>query len=229
MLSLPENAPNYVIYLETGRNSLHLDALRLHRQYIAKALNYPENRLPRILAEETIARNTFWAKSWHDICEEHRIDTSLNANLADANSVVLAKLREIEYCQFVERARQSTFHDLYCRLRFSNNYFAMGIYPSKMAGTIIRARSGLLNINARSFKKDTDGICTVCNLDEVENTLHFVAVCPLYKRIRTNHFGKSTLSESEVVDLLNGSNNKSLYEYLNEATKYRKLIISEFI
>jgi len=58
---------------------------------------------------------------------------------------------------------------------------------------IIKARGGLLNINARAFKDNTDGLCTLCNLDAPENTYHFISVCPVYKYARKVHLGSELL------------------------------------
>ena len=92
----------------------------------------------------------------------------------------------------------------------------------------IRARGGLLDINARSFKANTDGNCTICNMNESENVFHFVGVCPIYNNFRMMYFGRTYLDLANVIDILNGKSFKTFYLYLESCLKYRKLLINEF-
>jgi len=230
MLSLPDNTPNYVIYLESGLNPVYIFSLQLHRNYINKALNYPENRLPHRLAKEVIRRNTFWAESWTNLCVEVGIDTDSLSGLPmlQADSNVLTRLKEIERQKYLDSAKQSTLHDMYSRLNHDKNDLIYGNLSAKVSSLIIKARSGLLNINAKAFKNSTYGICTICNLDQSENTFHFVCICPIFKLIRLRYLGKTALTEEDLINQLNGSNYVNFYKYLQEALKYRNLIINEF-
>ena len=92
----------------------------------------------------------------------------------------------------------------------------------------MKASGGLLYINARAFKANTEGLCTVCNLDASENTEHFVAICPLFKRIRSRYFGYEMLSNEQLLEILNGKDFCSLFNFLTDALKYRDLLLNEF-
>ena len=54
-------------------------------------------------------------------------------------------------------------------------------FQSWPTSLILKARCGMLDLNARSVLFNTAGICSVCNLNEVENTLHLIGICPLFK------------------------------------------------
>lgn len=97
-----------------------------------------------------------------------------------------------------------------------------------MISIIFKARGGLLNINARAFKAGTVGLCSLCNMDEVENTFHFVSECPIFKPYRLLYFKKASLTYEEFIEILNGKDYAFLFRYLKAALKYRWLLINEY-
>jgi len=191
-------------------------------------LELPENRLPRILAEEIIRQKVFWFEEWEDICNKNQMAIN-DLPLKTMHKVIIDNTVKNEFLDLIENAKNGTFHDLYPHLDFDRPPpFKHGL-STNVTSLLIKARGGLLNINARSFKDNTDGRCTVCNLDAIENTQHFVGVCPVYAYIRKKYFNKTILNENEVLDILNGESYLELYYYLTEALKYRKMIITEFV
>ena len=122
----------------------------------------------------------------------------------------------------------SQFHDLYPKLQHNVSILLNDLSP-RATSLIIKARGGLLDLNARCFKPNTDGYCTICNLNESENTLHFIGICPAYKEYRWAYFGKKVLNTyKSVLNILNGKNINSLYWYLEKCIKYRILKPNEF-
>ena len=75
---------------------------------------------------------------------------------------------------------------------------------------------------------NTAGICSICNLSEVENRLHFIGICPIFKSLRLSYFGKTILDEYEVICLLNGCDCYALYKCIEKCLNYRKLNVNEF-
>ena len=186
--------------------------------------------MPKILALEDIAQNISWAKDWEIVCNESGIDMLYleNLSLSEEFSFILNELKSHEISVNIQNAKCSQFHDSYNALDFNAPPLLLAGYDSRATGLLVKTRGGLLDINARAFKNNTFGICTVCNLDAAENTYHFIGVCPIYKRIRFMHFNKITLDHDEFLNILNGSSNASLIKYLQEALLYRKLILNEF-
>ena len=127
---------------------------------------------------------------------------------------------------FKSDAIRSQFHDLYPKLQHNVSILLNDLSP-RATSLIIKARGGLLDLNARCFKPNTDGYCTICNLNESENTLHFIGICPAYKEYRA-YFGKKVLNLYDVLNILNGKNLNSLYWYLEKCIKHRNLILNEF-
>lgn len=230
MLNLPNNTPNYLLHLETGLDSLYISTLKLHFAYINKVLQLPSYRLPRVLAAEILEKKTYWAEEWLNISRtlQYSSDNS-NRPLCAESKQILNLLCVMERNDAIVKAKSSQFHDLYSHLNYdiSSHYYAPR-WSTRATSIIIRARGGLLNINARAFKSNTIGLCTICNLDQSENTFHFIGVCPIYNNTRLRYFGKVTLDANDVIDLLNGQNFRSLYNYLENCIKYRNLILNEF-
>ena len=71
------------------------------------------------------------------------------------------------------------------------------------------------------------GNCSLCNLQEREDILHFIGVCPVLKEIRRHYFGKNALLIEEVKTYLNGSDWQLLFNFYSKAYAYRTMIISE--
>lgn len=219
-----------MINLETEQQSQFSATLRLHFDYIRKVLNYPSNRLPCILAKEIIRKNCLWGNAWSSLCEQNQIDIEYmdQQPLEVKHCLILNIVKQNEINNFKNDARNSRFHDLYPLLNFDIPSKLVNDFQSDACSLIIKARSGLLNLNAKAFKNNTDGRCNICNLDAVENTNHFIGICPIFKNIRKFYFNKETLNINEVVEILNGKDYFVLYKYLLDALKYRNLIVNEF-
>ena len=225
---LPSNTPNYMINLETGVDPLFLTTLKLHFDYINRALSLSPSRLPNILALKIIDLNVSWAKEWKNLCALLNYtpqDSSLP--ICKYSRDILQLLQSHEYAANINKASNSQFHDLYNKLEYNVPPLLAQLSP-RASSLIIRARGGLLNINARSFIINTDGICTLCNMNEVENIFHFIGICPVFSNFRITYFQQDILELADVIDILNGKAYKSLYLYIESCLNYRKLIISEF-
>lgn len=81
MLYLPATTPNYMLYIETGFNSLFISTIKMHFCYIKKVLSLNSERLPRILAEKVIELNLLWAKEWSNLCNVLQFSPPNNSNL----------------------------------------------------------------------------------------------------------------------------------------------------
>lgn len=228
MLFLPANSPNYLLYLETGYHCLFASTLGSHFVYINKVLSLGQDRLPRILAMRIISLNKFWAKDWSDICNKIQFIPPDNQPLScHGNEIIrLLQIKFREEC--ISDALNSQFHDLYSILNYNMSPMLLTELSTRAISLITKARGGLLNLNGRCFRNNTDGLCTICNFLEPENTFHFIGICPAYKDYRKIYLGKNTLDLNEVINILNGMNYKNLYLYLEACLKLRNLIINEF-
>ena len=231
MLYLPKNTPTYMLHIETKLHSLFLTTLNLHFNYIRKVLNFSNNRLPNILAKETIHKKCFWYPYWDDFYRKANISIEQDSWLEQSlghHQIILDVLHDLEQEEFLNAARSSQLHDLYPFLNFDTvSYFNDNVSPH-MFSIICKTRGGLLNLNTHIFNRNSSNICSLCNTNSIENIEHFIGTCPIFSNYRTQIFNKSFLQHQEVITLLNGPNYFKLYQFVLCALKYRSLIISEF-
>lgn len=232
MFNLPSNTPNYMLHIETGLHSSFLYTLKIHFNYITKIINYSNERYPKLLALEIIEKNIYWAKEWNNLFQYANVNFSFENATNEwrhKQKLALNNIALLNWEENVQRAKQSQFHDEYCNLKYFDlpNYFT-DQNSTEMINLIFNARGGLLNINARAFKSNTVGICTICNLDKPENTYHFISECPIFGQYRRLYLRKSTLSYTEFYEIMNGKDYACLFKYLKGALKYRNLIMNEY-
>lgn len=228
VLFLPENTPNYLLYIETGWNTLYVTSLKLHFSYVNKILRLNPLRLPRILAEEILRRDISWVKDWSNLCLSLNYSPpAINVPMCHFWKEILSALVAKERQTFFTEASFSQHHDLYAHLQYDRISSLTDKLSARAASLVIKARGGLLKLNASCFR-NTDTICSMCNLNVEENTFHFIGICPIYNQYRMAYFGKVCLTLSEVCMILNGSNFESLYKYLEICIRYRNLILNEF-
>lgn len=229
--SLPNNTPNYVLNIETGLRKAYITTLKLHFKYIQRVSTLPENRLPRRLMDIIVRKKIYWADKWSELFNDLNIqfDWNTKSEWKALHAETCEKLVERHWSEHTNRALQSRFHDEYCNLNYAEvpNYFNDS-NSREMISMVLKSRCGLLNLNARAFKNNTDGICTICNLDATENTYHFVGVCPCFRTYRKRFLGSEKLNRDQFLEILNGQNYLQLYNYLKNALRYRKLIINEY-
>lgn len=224
---LPSNTPNYMLHLETGIASQFSETLRLHCGYILKTLCLPDNRLPKFLASEILQKNISWSRKWLHLCSELGIQFNFNSgleNLKKQQKIVVNALIDNQFKLYALQARNSQNHKVYSKLIYYP--FVNDSLVPYVISLIFRARGGLLNLNGNSLY-NLNKLCDLCNLNEEEDTFHFIAKCPIFNYDRQLHFGKQVLNECEFLDILNGKNYFSLVNYLKSCQKYRNFIITE--
>ena len=231
LLFLPNNTPNYMLFIETGLHSLYINTLRIHFAFICRCLSLEDCRFPKIAVDEVIRTNIYFVAEWRKLGTDCGVQIASNLtvqSLMNSLPMLLEKLKHSEMQRYLEDARSGSLHDLYPTLNFNIQSYFNDKLPAHAVGLILRARGGLLNLNGRAFKSNTDGICTICNLDKVENTYHFLGECPIFSNYRLKYFGKRLLSLEDVISLLNGPQYENIISYLKICLKYRDLIINEF-
>lgn len=125
----------------------------------------------------------------------------------------------------------SSFHrSLYSTLNHNlceKNYFS-NHNSQKLISAIFKMREELIKLNYIPHRSDLPIYCSLCNLAEREDVVHFIGRCPVLKEIRRLYLGSDIKSESEVRALLNcESDVKLLQNYYKQAITYRNNIINE--
>lgn len=108
-------------------------------------------------------------------------------------------------------------------------YMVGGIDQNKIMW-LLRARSDLLNLNGNRFQANASKICSLCNVNEIENVQHFLGTCPILSEFRCYYFGKTTLSNEEIVNVLNlkAIELKNIVNYIVYSLKYRSELVNEY-
>lgn len=231
LFHLPPNAANYILDLELNLCSLYIYTLQLHFNYILKIMKLPEGRLPKIIAENVVSRNLLWYDIWKNLCT--RLDVpfvELNNNSVDVwkekLSTVICKLKAEEMVAAESKARCGVYHKFYPKLTYNIDYFSNRSFRD--TELILKARTETLSLNYRPFKPEICQMCTLCNLHQVEDIVHFICICPILIPYRLKYFNKKILNDNDLRDVLNGFSWANLCNYLKDALNYRKLITNEF-
>ena len=95
---------------------------------------------------------------------------------------------------------------------------------SSKIGWVIKTRGELLRLNYNKNEEE-ERQCPLCNLHQVEDVCHFVAICPILAEHKRNWFGKSKLENVEFIDYMNGKKFHALAKYCKKAIIFR----SEYI
>lgn len=232
LFGLPTNTPNYMLYLESGRNPLFLFTLRIHFNYIQKILQLPEHRLPKILATEVIKKESLWFAEWKNLSRKYNSEigediTKWGKQLGE----LLAKMETVYREEFEIRARQATYHRVYTKLSYNlgnKNYMNEENNLKKMK-MIIKARGELFNFTYKPWKQTEIVDCPLCNTKQPDDFIHFLADCPILIETRKLYLGFATLKEDQIICLLNGSNWGALFAYLKSTFCYRNEILNYFV
>lgn len=233
IVGLPQNTPNYVLQLESGRPLLHIFTLKMHFDYILKILQYPESRHIGFLAKEVIRRKIFWAQDWINLMDT----TGVHFDMSNFDKIVwgrkmmeiLEKTNSRNLQTAIEKARETRQHGEYNNLQLNGPevYFYKNL-PLTEIRFIVKARAGLFNLNSRPGRVEPTDLCSLCNMYKKEDIFHFICECPILTPSRRSHFQQRTLSREELWDYLNGKDWKKLYGFLRAGLKYRGLLVAEY-
>lgn len=233
ILRLPPFTPTYILLLETGIENNHIYTLDLHLRYIIKTLfDYKTNRLPNQLTKLIIEKEVYW---YNDIKKLTRnvntlciSECSTREHWECLRADIITGLNRIE--TELNREKATATERFYSNLNFREPQTYFEINNISAISYIFKARCDLLELNGTRFQHQRSRICSLCNLNEIENILHFIGKCPIHRHIRYRYFKKTTLTETELINILNDAKKyfNEIYRYVIDAIGYRKYLILEF-
>lgn len=234
VLRLPPHTPNYALALETGTEDGHIYSLQLHLQYLTKIrFQYEDDRLPKQLMNKLFGKELFCVP----LLNSEDRNSQLHLSFDDSEEIwnqkckrIIEEERNESLINKIRRADAST--SLYRFLDYSraNEYF-QNLKDVKKITWVMKARCNLIKLNGNQFDTDQNNLCTLCNLREKETLVHFLGICPILREFRFQFFGKSNLSDDEVVDALDGRFENGwckLANYIKISVMYREELIREF-
>uniref|UniRef100_T1I1B6 Uncharacterized protein n=1 Tax=Rhodnius prolixus TaxID=13249 RepID=T1I1B6_RHOPR len=154
-----------------------------------------------MIAEIVITRNTLWYETLKNLCTRFDIPfRKLNNNSVIAwegkLNAIMSKLGIEEMITAQSKARNGIHHKVYPKLTYYPDYFSNRQFGD--IELILKARTETLCLNYRPFKPDTSHLCTLCNLNQVEDIVHFVSVYPILTPYRLKYFNKKNLTENDL-------------------------------
>jgi hypothetical protein len=175
-----------------------------------------------------------WVREWIGLSEESGVELSLTTLDNSSWRKTITDIIQFMDMKFLkadmERAKGSSFCSNYYNrvVSLQEDYFRGG-YNCYEIGVLFKIRCDMLDLNARKWSKSNLSLCSLCNLQQDETTVHFCAVCPILKHIRSSCVGKDCLSSEEFLDhIKNDLGLKTLLQFTKHAYELRATLVSEF-
>ncbi len=161
-----------------------------------RILGMNANRISRQVFEWDITSNGVWARDIHDIL----VRTGLEDSLFRKEKIEIGVVKDIFFQQTQEKwasdicykTKLRTYHEIKHVYGLEN--YVMYNLSKKKYSLCAQLRAGILGLHIETGRYvDTaveDRLCSLCDLHEVENKMHFVFYCPFYDSIRQNLFKK---------------------------------------
>lgn len=215
--------------LESGLDDSHLFKLNLHLQYIKRTLfDYNTSRLPHQISLLILSQNISWLATLNSIGQEFSIQWGPGMTIWQWNqhqSRIQDCLKGKYYQNRLDRIQSSESFYRNLDPAVSDLYFHRNNSQYNIQW-IFKARCDL---NGSRFSRRVQKQCSLCNTKEIENIQHFIGRCPILNTFRLNWLNKRTISEEELIIILNGDGNwQGLIQYIVNALAYRKTLILEY-
>lgn len=233
ILKLPNSAPNYTLYLESGLQPCHLYTLNLNLRYLNRTLfEYSSARLPHKLSVKILEQNIFWSKALNQLGSN--ISTQWQPGLTyqewHEKQLNIINTLQIQFHQDCWQRALST-ETFYRDLNFSiGKFYINNMINQNYVMWIFKARCDLISLNGSRFSRNSSKLCSLCNMREDETIQHFICRCPILNNFRLQQFHCITISEESFIQILDGElySWSSLVKYIISALQYRKILIEEY-
>ena len=239
-LSLDVRSPNTMIYGETGRYPLRVNAFLRALRYWFKILKMPIDRLPKqaylMLINSNVPGELNWARGIENFLS--RIGCSFiwanggSSNESKVLNLIEQRLKDCFRQEWHVKLESNRFA-LYRRIKSSfelENYLNF-INIKKFRDTFIRFRLGIneLGCNRKRFVEYAEISCPFCS-DQVENEEHFLLYCPKYSVPREKYIAKYVKTYYSYETLINGRDpfkTRDVSMYLFYAMQLRQVSLQE--
>ena len=239
-LNVPVRTPNLMVYGDTGRHPLFINATVRSVRYWMKILKMEDYRYPKKVYNMMLHRIdslNSWAKKIKNILYEHGLEYVWSQQKAESENVFLKSLKE----RMLHRYRQRWMNDIdrsarYLSYKMFKPHHGIEQYLFDLDRDIyrslfIRFRFGISNLHVHKhrYTDPTEMMCPSCKECDEDET-HFLFTCPAYNDVRTKYlqfcFGLS-FNECYVQCFSNNRKevHRSVSSYLYHAFKQRQYAI----
>ena len=199
-LNVPLKTPNKMVYGDLGRYPLFVNSCIRAVKYWFKLLQMKENRLPKQAYHMQINMETngkcCWASRLRDLLCKFGFGFVWLQKSVGNERAFLALLKE-RLCDDFKREwttalNSSERFSLYASFKsnlLTENYFDF-VKIKCFRDALIKLRMGVLPLNANRFRYAHENalkiLCNFCK-NEIEDEIHFICFCPLYKEFRLKY------------------------------------------
>lgn len=206
--------------------------MKCHMNYICDVIfKNDENRFPNYLAKIIVDLKIDWFAKWIEFGQKCGLDWSVvEEKIWRQNVKAVLEYIDSEHLSIsLTRARSTLTHGYFNQLIYmhGNGYLKLN-FDDKEKSAILKSRIGMLNLNDSLWRSENLRNCSLCNLGTIETIDHFIGSCPIFAHYRRLYFESTVLSETDIVEILNGRNWKNLCSYIYKCLEYRRFLIAEF-
>ena len=217
LLGVRKQTPNCLIYGETGRYPLCIESKIRCIKYWYKIINMEPARLPRLAYERELNENKplNWAKGIKELLDKTgygyiwELGHTVQINAFCRQLKLRLKDMYIQCWQYIcdSSGKFVTYRSMKVNFQFEPYLNLINIAKFRIAFTRLRIAASYLHINRKLITKNPNVKCPFCDL--IEDELHFILHCNMYKELRKKYIIKhfDNLDEVTVGHLLNNSNN----------------------
>jgi len=229
LLWLPTNTPNYMILAELGRNSVNLFTTKIHLDFIDKTLKADNIRYINVITKHMILHKLGWVRWYLDVATRFSIidnDTLIQLSLFELSNCYLQHLQLEEQSNIQNNIYNAQKHlyykDIIEDITDMKSYLNTDFKVTDMR-IIANIRCEGLQVFGRPWAKVESTLCKVCNINVVEDVVHFLGECLAFERLCIEYFNKPLLLHFEVIDIIkNSAHYHKLVSYMRLALKIRK-------
>ncbi|KAK9499708.1 hypothetical protein O3M35_002703 [Rhynocoris fuscipes] len=197
LFRLPNYTSTTFIHLETKIAPMFIFTLKLHHDYIIKVLSLPDNLIMGMLALHTIRNKLFWFKDIIDLINKYSLNVDSCIHNLDKWPDILKNIRRHltvkmteEFTVEISKSKLNLGKELSFELGESHNLYSdMKLYKIRW---LMKSRGEEINLNYK-FYKTIDLNCSLCNTEEPEDIVHFLAKCTSLSHFWLRFFHKATL------------------------------------
>ncbi|XP_039291097.1 glycine receptor subunit alpha-2 [Nilaparvata lugens] len=146
-------------------------------------------------------RKVFVYRDWMNM--ETAYEVSATEFLAGDVEALVIRVTEGLREGFRGRLQRSQRYSLYPELTQFTNYVYEPV-DFTLIKWFMKSRTELIRLN--NIHRQDVRICSLCNMKEEEDVVHFIARCPVLAEFRKRYFGKTLLAVEELKTYLNGDN-----------------------
>ena len=177
-----------------GRRSLCM--LRLWNRLIGM----DENRLTKRVFYWDLHNNGIWTRELTELCNKLRWEevpcSMTNVDLNLAREIISLNNDQNWNSGLQNKPKLRTYRQI--KTEFGLENYVRYYLSKKKRSLCAQFRTGILPLHIETGRwagtREEDRLCPVCDLEEMENEIHFIFYCPFYNELRIEMFGQIKLS-----------------------------------